>query len=166
MGRLFPATCNQDRDYARFARYFLANSCEFDERLLFYDAIAHLTLSLNESRLMLFDDENGELQGYIQYRLEAKGYTVFIESAILSSSYRSGMQFYKGFARWTNHVMEEYTEINRVRFHVRTDHAYLIKLYSKFAKKIGVTESRGRTELVFETSFDELRCYLRAADMK
>ncbi|WP_336776897.1 hypothetical protein [Paenibacillus sp. MMO-58] len=166
MGRLFPATCNQDRDYARFARYFLENSYEFDERLLFYDAIAHLTLSLNESRLMLFDDVNGELQGYIQYRLEADGDTMFIESAILSSAYRNGLQFYQGFARWTNHVMEEHGEIHRVRFHVRADHAYLIRLYSKFAKEIGETESRGRTELVFETAFDELRCYLRAAEIK
>ncbi|WP_435168299.1 hypothetical protein [Paenibacillus glycanilyticus] len=166
MGRLFPAACHQDRDFARFARYFLAYSYEFDERLLFYDAIAHLTLSLNGSRLFLFDDEHGKLQGYIQYRLEAEGDTVFIESAILSPAYRSGMQFYKGFAKWTNHVMEEYAEIQRVKFHVRADHAYLINLYSKFAREIGETESRGRAELVFETAFDELRSYLRSDDTK
>lgn len=166
VGRLFPVTCNQDREYARFVRYFLAHSDEFDERFLFFDAVAHMTVSLRESRQLLFDDGNGKLQGYIQYRMEAEGETVFIESAILSPAYRSGIQFYKGLAEWTNRVMEEHIEIHRVRFHVRADHAYLIRLYSKFARKIGETESRGRAELVFETAFDELRSYLRADDTK
>ncbi|GMK39296.1 hypothetical protein PCCS19_23500 [Paenibacillus sp. CCS19] len=161
MGRLYATPCKRDKDYARFASYYIEHSHEFDEHYPFQEAIVHLVVSLHESRIHLFDDENGKLQGFIQYRYEADQDTVFIESSIVSPAYRSGYAFYRGFGDWLRQVIEEVKDVRSVRLHVRADHGYLNRLYAKFAKRIGERESNGRLVAVYESACDDLRRYLR-----
>lgn len=159
MKRLYARPCKQDTDYARFVRYYLAHSHQFDERYSLHESLAHLTISLAESRLLLFNDEDGDMQGYIQYRFENE--TAFIHSTILSPAYRSGIAFYKGFVEWARYIMEEQIGIRQVRFHVRADHAYLNRLYAKFAKRIQEQKNQGAELFVYETAFEALLQYLR-----
>ncbi|PWW03257.1 hypothetical protein DFQ01_107154 [Paenibacillus cellulosilyticus] len=161
MGRLYATPCVQDRDYARFVSYYIAHSYEFDEQYTFHEAVAHLMISLQDSRIMLFDDEEGKLHGFILYRYEAADGTLFIDSTILSPDYRSSIVFYKGFGDWVRHVMMEHSEIRQVRFFVRADHPYLIRLYGKFANRIEEIDRGGRAELVYESAFYALKRYLR-----
>lgn len=161
MGRLYATPCKRDKDYARFASYYIEHSHEFDEQYPFQEAIVHLVVSLHESRIHLFDDENGQLQGFIQYRYGADQDTVLIDSAMVSPEYRSGHAFYKGFGDWLRQVIEEDKDVRSVRLHVRADHGYLNRLYAKFAKRIGEREINGRVEAVYESAIDDLRRYLR-----
>ncbi|WP_127533947.1 hypothetical protein [Paenibacillus kobensis] len=161
MSRLYATSCRHDRDYARFVSYFIAQSHQFDDQYTFHEAVAHLMISLHNSRVMLFDDENGRLQAFILYRYEEGDNTVFIDSAIVTPEYRSSLEFYRGFGVWARHVMNERSDLSRVRLHVQADHTYLNKLYAKFAKPVGERENNGRAERIYETSFDELLRYLR-----
>lgn len=136
MRRLYATPCKQDKDYGRFARYYLAHCDQFDNQYSFHDALAHLIVSLRTSQFMLYDDEDGNLQAYMQYRYEEGDNTVFIDSTIISPAYRSSRVFYRGFADWARNVMEEQHGIRQVRFHVRADHSYLNRLYAKFAERI------------------------------
>lgn len=161
MGRLYATPCVQDRDYARFVSYYIDHSHEFDDHYTFHEAIAHLMICLNDSAILLFDDEDGKLQGFILYRYEEAGETVFIDSTILSPNYRSSLVFYKGFVDWVRQVMLDHSSIRRVRFHVVADHAYLNRLYAKFAKRIEERDGGSRAEFVYESTFSELKRYLR-----
>jgi hypothetical protein len=126
------------------------------------DTIAHLMTTLHNSRLLLFDDERGELAAYIQYQFEDDGSTVFFDSAILSESFRSGTTFYRGFGDVVSWIGRENGHVGLVRFHVLANDAYLNRLYAKFATALGEREDGNGREIVYETPFAELRRYLRA----
>ncbi|RIX51544.1 GNAT family N-acetyltransferase [Paenibacillus nanensis] len=161
MNRLYAKPCDLDKDYARFARFFIAHCNQFHPKYNLYDAIAHIITSVPGSRLMLFDDERGELAGYVHYRYDESGTTVFIDSTILISAYRSSRVFYRGFCEVIRQVMLESGGVRVVRFHALGDQAYLNRLYGKFAKRIGELESERGQEVVYETDFEALLGYLR-----
>lgn len=164
--RLYMKSCESDYDYARFARYYLAESYQFDRELTFTGTIAHLVTTLHESRLLLFDDERGELSAYLQYKFEDDGATVFFDSAILSHSFRSGTAFYRGFGDVVRWIGRENGDVELVRFHVLTNEVYLNRLYAKFATFLGEREGGNGREVVYETPFSELCRYLRVDQSK
>lgn len=90
----------KDEDYARFARFYLTNSDEFDEQYMLHDALLHLISTVQQEHLLLFDDEQGQLSAFIQYRYTEDGNTAFIDSAILAEKYRSSRIFLQGFGMW------------------------------------------------------------------
>jgi hypothetical protein len=160
--RLYVKPCESDYDYVRFARYYLAKSYQFDRRLTMLDTIAHLMTTLQQSRLLLFDDERGELAAYIQYQFEDDGATVFFDSAILSESFRGGTAFYRGFGDVVRWIGRENGHVRLVRFFVLASDVYLNRLYAKFATSMGEREGGNGREVVYETPFADLKRYLRA----
>lgn len=160
--RLYVKVCESDCDYARFARYYLAKSDQFDRHLTMLDMIAHLMTTLHASRLLLFDDDRGELAAYIQYRFEDDGATVFFDSAILSESFRGGTAFYRGFGDVIRWIGLENGHVRLVRFYALAGDAYLNRLYAKFATAKGKREGGNGREVVYETPFADLKRYLRA----
>lgn len=161
MSRLYAKPCVLDKDYARFARFYIAHCNQFHEHYSLYDAIAHIFSSIHDSRLLLFNDEQGGLAGYTHYRYEKDKAAVFIDSAILLSAYRSSRVFYRGFVDLVMQIMEESSEIRLVRFHAHANQAYLNRLYGKFARRTGEREGDNGLEYVYETEFADLLRYLR-----
>ncbi|MCU6708684.1 GNAT family N-acetyltransferase [Paenibacillus sp. J5C_2022] len=153
--------CLCDDDYARFARFYIAHSKEFHSLYSLHDALLYVMDTVTSSRLMLLDNEDGQLSAFIQYRYEDNGTVALIDSAILERTYRSSRIFFTGFRDIVRQIDLENESVCRVRFHALTDHAYLNRLYGKFARRIGEREGTNGRENVYETSMQELRRYLR-----
>ncbi len=153
--------CLCDDDYASFARFYIAHSREFHHQYSLPDALLYVLDTLSSSRLMLLDNEEGQLSAFIQYRYEDNSAAVFIDSAILDRRYRSSRVFFSGFRDIVRQIGIENGDASRVTFHALADHAYLNRLYGKFARRTGEREGTNGRENVYETSMQELRHYLR-----
>jgi hypothetical protein len=164
--RLYAKNCETDSDYARFAKFYIAESYQFDRQLSLLETIGHLMTTLQDSRFMLYENEQGELAAYLQYRYESDGETVFIESAILAEPYRSSWIFYRGFGDWVRKVENDNRGVRLVRFYVLANQTYLNRLYAKFAKYVGEREGGTGREVVYETAFADLWAYLKAGERK
>lgn len=107
----------KDEDYARFARFYLTNSDEFDEQYMLHDALLHLISTVQQAHLLLFDDEQGLLSAFIQYRYTEDRHTAFIDSAILAEKYRSSRVFLQDFGMWCygsvrrTHIFKRYSSM-------------------------------------------------------
>ncbi|MDQ0171250.1 GNAT family N-acetyltransferase [Paenibacillus tundrae] len=156
-----PHSVLQDSDYARFTRFYLANSEEFDQQYMLHDALIHLISTLPETHLLLLDDEQGQLGGYGQYRYTEDRKKVFIDSVILEKSHRSSRVFFAGFRDLVLHLCQENPEIQALQFHAVANNRYVNRLYSKFAKHTDTQVREGRTEHVYTAELDELLDYLK-----
>ncbi|MFF2483838.1 GNAT family N-acetyltransferase [Paenibacillus sp. NPDC058071] len=161
MLKLRPNDCLCDDDFASFARFYIAHSREFHSQYSLPDALLYVLDSLSSFRLMLLDNKDGQLSAFILYQYEDNGAAVFIDSAILASPYRSSRVFFLGFRDIVKQIGVENGNASRMRFHALADQAYLNRLYSKFARRIGEREGTNGHENVYETSMQELRQYLR-----
>ncbi|MDT9720080.1 hypothetical protein QVE09_14280 [Paenibacillus sp. ClWae2A] len=151
----------KDEDYARFARFYLTNSDEFDEQYMLHDALLHLISTVQQAHLLLFDDEQGQLSAFIQYRYTKDRNTAFIDSAILAEKYRSSRVFFAGLRDVVLWICEENCDIQTLQFHAVAENRYINRLYSKFAKRTDVQVRNGRTEHVYTAELDTLLAYLK-----
>ncbi|MNW43706.1 hypothetical protein D3C74_209170 [compost metagenome] len=151
--------CVRDEDYARFTRFYAARCGQFYNEYSLLDALLHLVNTLSATHILLFDDDKGQLIGFIQYQIEDD--TAFLDSAILSEQYRSSRIFYEGFRDLARHIIEEHKDIQTVRFHALADNLYLTRLYSKFADKIGVRNGAIGLENIFVVKMEQLLKYLK-----
>lgn len=153
--------CVSDTDYARFARFYVARSGEFYNQYTLHDALIHLITTTADSHVLLLDDDQDQLIGFIQYRYEKEGTTVFIDSAILAQEHRSSRVFFEGFRDLARHILQENGHIRTLYFHALADHRYLNRLYGKFAEKTGVRDSPVGTENIYAVDMDHLLHYLK-----
>jgi len=156
-----PTSELRDNDYARFARFYLKHSEQFDEQYMLHDALLHLITTIPETPLLLLDDEEGRLAGFIQYRYMDNNVKAFIESAILIEAYRSSRAFFHGFRDLVRVMLEETeSKVQHVHFHAAATNDYVNRLYGKFARFSGSVDRNGRIEHVYVTGMDDLLRYL------
>lgn len=161
MIRALAKPCISDSDYARFARFYIQGSMDFHNQYSTYEAIIYLMETIRQTKVLLFENEEKQVVGFLQYRYEDESATVFFESAILSEEYRSSRFFYEGFQDLVKHIFREYEAVKSFRFHVLAENRYLNRLYSKFAHKTGEREGELGVEHVFSVERAELSSYLR-----
>ncbi|PZT53801.1 hypothetical protein [Paenibacillus silvae] len=151
----------KDEDYARFARFYLANSDEFDEQYMLHDALFHLIDTIQQTHLLLFDDDQGQLSAFIQYRYIENVHTAFIDSAVLVKKYRSSRVFFAGLRDVVLWICEENRHVQTIQFHAAANNRYINRLYSKFAVWTDVQVRNGRTEHVYTAELEPLLVYLK-----
>lgn len=164
MNKALAKPCASDSDYARFARFYLRRSKEFRSQYTIYEAAAHILTTMQGTRILLFENESGELIGFIQYQYVESEATAFIESVILSEEYRSSRVFFEGFRDLARQVCREYAGVKQFRFHALSDNRYLNRLYGKFAAKSGERNGADGTENVYIAELDGLLTYLGIVD--
>lgn len=153
--------CECDSDYARFARFFIANCRQFSRNYQIDSAAAHVLMTLPISRILMYENESGEMIGSVQYYYEADSDTAFIDSAVLLKEYRSSRIFFEGLRDLVRYVCRDYPVVRRFRFHVQIENRYLNRLYSKFADPAGEREGHGGPELIYVSELSRLKAYLR-----
>ncbi|MBA9086630.1 hypothetical protein FHR92_003110 [Fontibacillus solani] len=151
--------CVRDEDYARFTRFYAARCRQFNSEYYLLDALLHLVSTLSETHILLFDDDEGQLIAFFQYKVEDD--TAFIDSAMLSEHYRSSRVFYEGFRDVARHILAEHKNIETVQFYALADNLYLTRLYSKFADKTGVRKGGFGLENIFVVKKEQLLKYLK-----
>lgn len=155
--------CVSDIDYARFSRFYAARCGQFHSQYSLLDALLHLVNTLSETNILLFDDDEGQLIAFIQYKIEDD--MAFVDSAILSEDYRGSRIFYEGLRDLAIHIQTEYKDIQTVRFHALADNLYLTRLYSKFADKVGVRNGMSGLENIFDVKMEQLLKYLKVDEL-
>lgn len=167
MRRAHASRCMEDADYARFTRFYLSNSEELDRDYTLHDALLNLMHTLPDSHIMLFDNDEGELIGFIQYQYgedpDSAGVTLTIDAAILASAYRGSRVFFAGFREFLELILRGKPDVKLVQFYALADHRYLNRLYSKFARPCGVRQSSHRDvdENRYVQSMEQLLQYFR-----
>lgn len=151
----------QDEDYARFARFYLANCDAFDEQYMLHDALLHLIHTIQQTHLLLFDDEQGHVSAFIQYHYTEDQRTAFIESAVLAKKYRSSRAFFAGLRDVVLWICQENPEVQSIQFYAVANNRYTNRLYSKFAVWTDIQVRNGRTEHVYTADLDPLLIYLK-----
>ncbi|WP_282937509.1 GNAT family N-acetyltransferase [Paenibacillus sp. RC67] len=159
--------CESDEDLARFTLYFIQNRKDFTSAFTLYDTVDHVLQFVQQSHIILIEDDDGTLIGWGHYRYMDKdhganpnGEIAFVDSVIVKESYRSSRIFIQGFRYLANQMAEENPEVKLFQFHALSENLYLNRLYSKFAQVIATHEGYHGTENIYSTEFSQLLHYL------
>lgn len=147
MRKAHASPCVGDADYARFTRFYLRNSKELDQEYTMHDALLNLVQTLPHYHIMLFDNDEGELIGFIQYQYDERDSSAVVmtlEAAILAPAYRGSRLFFAGLRDFFQQIMHEKPTVKHVQFYALSDNRYLNRLYSKFATLSGHRQSSHR----------------------
>lgn len=164
--------CESDEDYARFTLYFIRHRKQFHAHFTLYDTLSHILRTIKHSRIILIEDLMGNVVGWGQYYYytaeyeeHPSGEIAFVDSVILDDSFRSSRLFYQGFRYLANQIAEENPSVKLFEFCVLEDHAYLNRLYAKFATPTGKRDGHTGTVTIYSTEFDRLFAYLNRRNM-
>ncbi|MGO0063838.1 GNAT family N-acetyltransferase [Brevibacillus fluminis] len=159
--------CLTDEDRAKYVLYFIRNRADFHSGCSLADALMHILHAIHDSHIIMIEDDCGGMAGWGHYRYitdnpetESKEKIAFVESVMLEKAYRSSRQFLIGFRFLINQIADESPDVDTFQFYAREDHAYLNRLYGKFAQVIGKREGYFGSETLFSAKFACLREYL------
>lgn len=166
MQKAHVSRCVKDADYARFTRFYLQRSKDLDGEYLLHDALLNLVQTLPHFHIMLFDNDEGELIGFIQYQYDERdsaAVVLTIEAAILAPAYRGSRVFFEGLRDFLRQITQEKPAVKRIQFYALSDNRYINRLYSKFATLSGNRQSSHRDvpENRYVQDIEKLRKYFR-----
>ncbi|MGG1634139.1 GNAT family N-acetyltransferase [Paenibacillus sp. NRS-1760] len=159
--------CKNDADLAQYALYFIRHRTDFSSKFSLPDSLYHILQSLQQSKVMLILSLEGDTIGWAHYRYLSteyepvrEGEIAFVDSVIINDAYRSGRLFINGFRFLANHIAAENPKVRTFEFHALASHAYLNRLYSKFATIVGQRDGYHEIENAYSTDFNQLLHYL------
>lgn len=159
--------CTSDHDFAQFTLFFMRNRLEFSRMFSLSDALAHILTFLPDSHLILIEDERGKLVGWGHYQYmtaerqpDPEGEICYIHSVIVEEKYRRSRVFLKGFRYLIRQVQTENAQVKQVTFCADAEHAYLNRLYAKFAQVAGEQEGYYGQENIYMSEINQLASYL------
>ena len=159
--------CTTDEDLAEYALFFIRNRSDFSRDFTLIDTLMHILATAGNAYIHLILDDNETTIGWVSYRYlnergqeQQGGEIAFIDSVIMLKTYRSSRTFLRGFRYLANHMAQENSHVRKFQFNALADHAYLTRLYSKFAVIIGERDGYHGKENIFSADFPELLLYL------
>ncbi|MCC8435156.1 GNAT family N-acetyltransferase [Brevibacillus sp. M2.1A] len=159
--------CTSDHDFAQFTLFFMRNRLEFSRMFSLSDTLAHILTFLPDSHLILIEGERGKLVGWGHYQYmtaerqpDPEGEICYIHSVIVEEKYRKSRVFLKGFRYLIRQVQTENAQVKQVTFCADAEHAYLNRLYSKFAQVAGEQEGYYGQENIYMSEINQLASYL------
>ncbi|WP_260506948.1 GNAT family N-acetyltransferase [Brevibacillus brevis] len=131
------------------------------------DTLAHILTFLPDSHLILIEGERGKLVGWGHYQYmtaerqpDPEGEICYIHSVIVEEKYRRSRVFLKGFRYLIRQVQTENAQVKQVTFCADAEHAYLNRLYAKFAQVAGEQEGYYGQENIYMSEINQLASYL------
>lgn len=164
--------CKTDKDYEKFAVFFLQNRNIFDDMYPILDTLGSLYVMIEETNLLLFQNIHEEVFVAASYTLGVREdqfknkHIVFIDCALLKKEYQNTRSFVKGFLQMLKHILEEHPEVKEVQFYAYRHHGYIHRLYKKFATIIDEKEGYFGMQDVFSVEFYKLTTFLEEFNKK
>ncbi len=160
--------CRSDDDYARYAQFYIRHYPHFSKGYTLVDALMHMLESMQHARIMLIEDESGQVISWGHYRFcnaegepNPSGTTVFIDSVVVDPARRSNRLFVRGFRQLLQCIEEDNPAVQNITFNALADNAYLNRLYGKFAAVSGERSGMHGPERSYAASFAAVKRYMQ-----
>lgn len=159
--------CRTEEDFVQFTLFFIRHRKDFSANYSLADVLMHTLETIPTSHIFLTLDGNNKIVAWGVYRYtdadyepHPEGEIVFVDSAVIAEQHRSSRLFLNGLLHMVRHIAEENDNVRTFQFFALQDHAYLTRLYSKFATIVGQREGSHGMENIFSSNLHNILNYV------